>query len=130
MHQRRGLSVICGVLAIVALILVVAFSPVSARPLSAQDASPVASPVTEATTVPVRRVLATGQPPLAPGQSLELVRYDIPAGMTLAIHEHPGIQIAWVGAGELTYHVLKGEIQIGRAASASATAPGTPEIVG
>jgi quercetin dioxygenase-like cupin family protein len=130
MSQRRGVSVFCGVLAIVALIMVVVFNPVSARPITAQVASPISSPAGDATPVPVRRVLATGQSPLVPDQTLNLVRYDIPAGMVLPVHIHPGVQIAWVAAGELTYHVLKGEVQIGRAASASASGPGTPEVVG
>jgi quercetin dioxygenase-like cupin family protein len=118
-----------GILAICVLVLVVVFSPVADRPLAVQVGSPVASPVDGATPVPVRSVLATGQSPLVPDQSLNLVRYDIPAGMVLPIHIHPGIQVAWVGAGELTYHVLKGEVQVGRAANASATGPGEPEIL-
>ena len=73
-----------------------------------------------------REVLATGMPPGAPGQALQLARYTIPAGATLAVHVHPGVQTAWIEAGELTYHVVKGEAPIGRAASAAtpgATAP-------
>lgn len=130
MYRRRGVSLVGGVLAICVLALIVVFSPVAARPLAVQIGSPVASPVDQATPVPVRRVLATGQSPLVPDQSLNLVRYDIPAGMVLPIHIHPGVQIAWVAAGELTYHVLKGEVQVGRAANATGTGPGEPEVIG
>jgi quercetin dioxygenase-like cupin family protein len=85
----------------------------------------------EATGTPVasigREILASGLPPAAPGQSLQLARYTIPAGATLAVHVHPGMQTAWVESGELTYHVLKGEAPIGRAATAAT--PGATETL-
>lgn len=74
-----------------------------------------------------REILASGLPPAAPGQSLQLARYTIPAGATLAVHVHPGMQTAWVESGELTYHVLKGEAPIGRAATAAT--PGATETL-
>jgi quercetin dioxygenase-like cupin family protein len=77
--------------------------------------TPIASPVASIG----REILASGLPPAAPGQSLQLARYTIPAGATLAVHVHPGMQTAWVESGELTYHVLKGEAPIGRAAAAA-----------
>ena len=74
-----------------------------------------------------REILASGLPPAAPGQSLQLARYTIPAGAKLAVHVHPGMQTAWVESGELTYHVLKGEAPIGRAATAAT--PGATETL-
>jgi quercetin dioxygenase-like cupin family protein len=92
-------------------------------------ASPAASAAATAPAVTVREVLATGQPPEAPGQTLDLVRYTIPPGTTLAVHIHPGMQVAWVASGQLTYHVLKGAVQFGRSANASAGNPGPTETL-
>jgi len=126
---RRLVTVGFGILV---LTLIIAFSGVgpvklawrTAGQAAATDATPaVATPTT------IREVLATGQPPSAPGQTLDLVRYTIPPRTTLAVHVHPGMQIAWIQSGELTYHVLKGDVQIGRAANASAGQPGLPEIL-
>ena len=95
-------------------------APSVASPVAA--ASPEASPLAA-----IRQTLVMGMPPGAPGQTLELVRYDIPAGLSLAVHIHPGMQIATVVSGELTYHVLTGSVLIGRAANATATSPGEGE---
>lgn len=48
----------------------------------------------------------------APGQSLWLVRYEIPPGTTLKKHFHEGAQIGLVASGTLTYTVLTGEVQV------------------
>jgi quercetin dioxygenase-like cupin family protein len=97
--------------------------------LPALAASPAASPAETAPATTIREILATGQPAGAPGQTLDLVRYTIPAATTLAVHVHPGMQVAWVASGALTYHVLKGQVQIGRAANASAGNPGPTETL-
>lgn len=74
---------------------------------SAQDAgTPAASP----TAPPVREVLVEASPADAEGQVLQLVRYDIPAGMVLPIHIHPGTQEAYIESGVLTYHALSGGV--------------------
>ncbi len=101
----------------------------SARQGSTLAASPVASPSPAATPLTIRQILATGLPPSTPGQTLDLARYDIPPGTTLAVHVHPGMQIAWVESGMLTYHVIKGEVQIGRAVNASGGQPGATETL-
>jgi quercetin dioxygenase-like cupin family protein len=77
----------------------------------------------------VREVLAEGHPPAAAGQTLDLVRYTIQPGTTLAVHVHPGMQIAWVESGELTYHVLKGDVLIGHGPVTSEPMPGSPLIL-
>jgi quercetin dioxygenase-like cupin family protein len=76
--------------------------------LLAQDATPEPAPV-------VREALVSGSPLAAPGQELQLVRYVIQPGTTLSPHTHPGMQIAWIGAGVLHYVVVEGgEIPIYR----------------
>jgi quercetin dioxygenase-like cupin family protein len=69
----------------------------------------------------VREVLAGGMPVAAPGHDLNLARYTIAVGAVLPVHVHPGNQAAWIVSGELTYHVLQGEVPIGRAGD-----PATP----
>lgn len=51
----------------------------------------------------------------APGETLSLTRYIIPAGAVLPVHYHPGVQMASVEAGTLTYHVIEGEAFVIRA---------------
>ena len=73
---------------------------------SAQDsATPAASPVAAAA---VRDVLVESSPADADGQVMQLVRYDIPAGLVLPEHTHPGTQQAYIESGVLTYHVVTG----------------------
>lgn len=80
-------------------------------------------PVAASTVVASREVLVQGSPDDANGQVLQLVRYDIPAGVVLAKHTHPGMQAAYIESGVLTYHVISGgSIPITRA-----THDGTPE---
>ncbi len=56
----------------------------------------------------VRHVLSSAHPRAAPGETLELVQYTIPAGAKLPVHQHPGVQMATVESGTLAYHVLRG----------------------
>lgn len=80
-------------------------------------------PALASTVVASRIVLAQGSPEAANGQVLQLARYDIPRGVVLAMHTHPGMQIAWIESGVLTYHVVSGgSIPVTRAAH-----DGTPE---
>jgi quercetin dioxygenase-like cupin family protein len=128
--SRRPTPVIIGLLLTLLGIYVFLINPIAdARPAAELAALQSASPSPEATPAVVREVLATGLPPAAPGQTLDLVRYIIQPGTTLAVHIHPGMQIAWVESGELTYHVIKGQVQIGRAANASSGQPGSPETL-
>ena len=80
-------------------------------------------PVAASTVVASRDVLVQGSPEAANGQVLQLVRYDIPAGVVLPMHTHPGMQAAYIESGVLTYHVVSGgSIPVTRAAH-----DGTPE---
>jgi quercetin dioxygenase-like cupin family protein len=60
----------------------------------------------------VRTVLASGIPDAAPSDRLELVRYVIQPGTTLVAHHHPGMQLALIESGTLTYTVLDGEVTV------------------
>lgn len=81
------------------------------------DASPAASPAAHAGHAATATTDDTGfqrilvgsvEPASAPGQTLTLWAYHIPAGYQLAPHRHPGYQVARVLAGTLTFHVLEG----------------------
>ena len=73
-------------------------------------ATPAPSPQVE------RDVLAESEPESAPGQDFALARYVIPAGFVLPVHTHPGVQMAVVESGTLTYHVLEnGSVAVTRA---------------
>lgn len=63
----------------------------------------------------VREVINEGMPVAAPGQILQLVRYHIPPNISLPVHIHPGMQVALVEEGMLTYTVVEGEAQYIRA---------------
>lgn len=50
----------------------------------------------------------------AKGRTLGLTRVLIPAKASLALHHHPGTQIAYIEAGTLTYTVKKGATSVYR----------------
>ena len=83
---------------------------------------------TPTTVAVVREVLADGEPPSATGKSLQLVRFTIAPGTKLAVHTHPGMQVAWLEAGMLRYTVISGEVPITRAGSGLGT-PGPAETL-
>jgi uncharacterized RmlC-like cupin family protein len=57
----------------------------------------------------VREVLnADADPPGAPGHALTLVRYTIAPGARLPAHIHPGVQVAAIESGTLSYTVVSG----------------------
>jgi quercetin dioxygenase-like cupin family protein len=87
--------------------------------VTAQDA---ATPEA-ATGEVVREVLGSAEPAEADGELLQLSRYTIPAGAVLPVHTHPGVQMATVESGTLTYHVVSdGEVVITRADGTTETA--------
>jgi len=69
------------------------------------------------TTVAVQKeVLGTEvDPPGASGRTLTLIRYTIAAGAKLAPHVHPGVQMASIQSGSLTYTVVSGTATVERA---------------
>jgi len=82
--------------------------------VASQDGTSGATP--EPTVGVTRDVLSETEPESAPGELFELVRYVIPAGAVLPVHTHPGVQMATVESGTLTYHVVaNGSITVTRA---------------
>jgi quercetin dioxygenase-like cupin family protein len=68
----------------------------------------------------VREALAQDVDPAgAKGRTLGLSRVDVPAGAQLALHRHPGVQIARIDQGVLTYTVVTGSVNVWR---------GNPEV--
>lgn len=53
----------------------------------------------------------------APGRTLGLSRVRIPAHTSLALHRHPGTQIAYIQKGTLTYSVRSGVANVYRGAA-------------
>ena len=70
---------------------------------------------------PVKRVaLAQDVDPAgAKGRTLGLSRVDVPSGAMLPLHRHPGVQIARIERGVLTYTVVTGSVDVWR---------GNPEV--
>jgi mannose-6-phosphate isomerase-like protein (cupin superfamily) len=69
-----------------------------------------------------RTVLLGATPAAASDQSLQLARIVIDPGISLAVHEHPGTQLAFIESGDLTYHVVTGSASVQRAAVDGAAA--------
>jgi quercetin dioxygenase-like cupin family protein len=60
-----------------------------------------------------RTVLAQSvNPPGARGRTLGLARVTIPAHTRLGLHRHPGVQLAYVQKGTLTYTVKRGVVNV------------------
>lgn len=99
-----------GFLALALLIGVGGASSCGIVPDAAAEPAPV-EPV-------VREILAElDNPPGAPGQRLSLVRYTIAPAAKLAPHVHPGVQMASIVSGTLTYHVVSGTATVHRRVS-------------
>ena len=65
-----------------------------------------------------RTVLAqVVDPKGAKGRTLALSRVRIPARTALALHRHPGHQVAYIERGTLTYTVRRGAVQVFRGAA-------------
>jgi quercetin dioxygenase-like cupin family protein len=68
----------------------------------------------------VREALAEGVAPAgAKGRTLGLSRVDVQPGAELALHRHPGTQVARIERGVLTYTVVTGRVDVMR---------GNPEV--
>ena len=100
-------------------------------PTMAQEATPGADSETD----PMREVLHSGLPEVAPGYELTLTRVTIPPGATISAHMHTGMQLAHIESGTVRYtvvsgtapytHELEGELQAGDAME-SGRATGSP----
>ncbi len=78
--------------------------------VGASDASPT-------TSAPVRTEVLDDlvDPPGATGRTLSLVRYHIAPGAKLVPHVHPGVQMARIESGTLTYTIESGTALVRRA---------------
>ena len=86
--------------------------------------TPAAEPV-------VREILADmDSAPGAPGRRLTLVRYTIAPAAQLAPHIHPGVQVASIESGTLTYQVVSGTATIHRAVGANGVPARTEALTG
>jgi quercetin dioxygenase-like cupin family protein len=85
--------------------IVVAIAACSSASMSAAPSGSAA--------VTVRTVLASGAPSFAaPGYEMDLARYTIPPHAKLAPHHHPGMQLAYIESGTLTYTVIEGTVTV------------------
>lgn len=78
----------------------------------------------------VRDLLAQMQdPPGADGRTLTLARYTIAPGAQLPAHVHPGVQMAWIESGALTYTVESGTAIVHRGGAHDAQDVTGPAVV-
>jgi quercetin dioxygenase-like cupin family protein len=92
-----------------ATLAVAALVPVTAVGAYAAGASLQAAPT--ATRVALAQAV---NPTGAKGRTLGLSRVTIPAHVQLALHRHPGTQIAYIQSGTLTYTVKSGSVPVYR----------------
>ncbi|ADB51104.1 cupin domain-containing protein [Conexibacter woesei] len=75
----------------------------------------------------VRTALAEARDPAgAPGRTLGLSRVTVDPGAQLALHRHPGVQIATIARGTLSYWVVRGSVTVRRG---DPDAPGGARVV-
>jgi len=84
---------------------------------SATRSAPTSTAASPTTTVAVQKDVLDSEvdPPGAPGRTLTLIRYTIAPGAKLAAHIHPGVQMASIQSGSLTYTVVSGTATVRRA---------------
>jgi quercetin dioxygenase-like cupin family protein len=113
--MRRALAVLS--LFIGALLLAACGADTAGTAAGGAPGTSSASPGTApGTTVAVAKdVLATeADPPGADGSTLTLLRYTIAPGAQLSPHIHPGVQLAHIESGTLTYTVVSGTATVTR----------------
>jgi oxalate decarboxylase/phosphoglucose isomerase-like protein (cupin superfamily) len=82
------------------------------------DANAASTATTVAAEPVVREILdELVDPPGAVGRTLTLARYTIAPGAALSPHIHPGVQMASIESGTLTYTVESGTATVRRAGS-------------
>lgn len=75
----------------------------------------------------VRTGLAAARNPLgAPNRTLGLSRVTVAPGAQIALHRHPGVQIATIARGTLSYWVVRGNVKVRRG---DPDAPGGARLV-
>ena len=77
----------------------------------------------------VKQILAEdATPPGAPGYTLTLIRYTIAPGAQLAPHVHPGVQMAAIDSGTLTYTIVSGTAEVRRSGGGKSAVTGPTTI--
>lgn len=96
-------------------------APTTGTPSSAAGATGGTAGGATGTTLAVQRdVLGEmADPPGATGRTLSLVRYTIAPGAKLAPHIHPGVQMARIETGTLSYTIEEGTAVIRRAGASA-----------
>ena len=89
--------------------------PITLLALVAAGCGDDESPAADAPTEIVGEVLVAGDPDAATDDELALRRVTIPPGERLEPHTHPGMQIAHIVEGTLTYEVFEGTVEVHRA---------------
>lgn len=89
-------------------------------------------PGTTGVTVAVAKEVLSSEvaPPGAPDRTLTLMRYTIAPAAVLAPHIHPGVQLAAIESGTLTYTVVSGTATVTRAdgTNEAVAGPATTEL--
>ena len=129
MHHARALALLLAV-AVAGLLAGCGSDATSTPSTSTPSSSAGAATDTTAVVVEpvVKEVLAEDtEPPGAPGYTLTLMRYTIAPGAQLAPHVHPGVQMAEIESGTLTYTIVSGTAQVrrGEGAAEPFTGPAT-----
>jgi quercetin dioxygenase-like cupin family protein len=71
------------------------------------------------------QLAASNNPIGSKGRTLGLSKVIIPGHTALALHHHPGTQVAYVASGKLTYTVKSGTVAVMKGAAA----PGSAKLV-
>lgn len=123
--SSRALGYLAGSILVV-LVAVIALTGAPSPSGAAQESTPMAGmagmdlPVGNVGLTSV--VLAQIEPPVAPGQLLQLVRVDVESGATVSEHTHPGAIVTCVESGAPIFSVIAGTVTMTQAATAA-----TPE---
>jgi quercetin dioxygenase-like cupin family protein len=113
-RYRSRLAVMAGV-ALLPVTAVAAYAAGNGRAVAPAAAAPVVAPAAAAAPAVTRDVLAQVVDPAgAKGRTLALSKVVIPAHTALALHRHPGNQIAYIERGTLTYTVRTGVVKVYR----------------
>lgn len=102
------------------LALMLAVAACSSSADTTENEAAAAEPVAAAPTAVTKTIFGMHVPKTAKGQDLYLYEVVVPVGAEIAAHTHPGMQIAHIQEGTLTYDILDGTAIIIRHA-------GTPE---
>jgi hypothetical protein len=114
--MRRSLAVLVLLLGALGLAACGADSLASTSTSAPASGSVPAAEAPGTTVAVVKDVLATEvDPPGGEGSTLTLMRYTIAPGAKLAPHIHPGVQLARIESGTLTYTIVSGTAIVTRA---------------